>query len=55
MDNNLKEKDWGKSIVEILEKELKREFTDVQGFLEKIFGECEIYILNIKIVKFCHH
>lgn len=30
--NQQKEKGWGKSIVEVLAKELKREFPDVKGF-----------------------
>ena len=33
--NQQQEKGWGKSIVEILAKELKKEFPDVQGFSER--------------------
>ena len=54
--NQQQEKGWGKSIVELLAKELKKKnFQMFKVFLQEIYGECEIYMLNIKIMKFCHH
>jgi hypothetical protein len=32
IEKSLKEKGWGKSIVEVLSKELQKEFPGVQGF-----------------------
>lgn len=35
---------WGKSIVQVLSKELQKEFPGAKDILQQIFGECEIFI-----------
>lgn len=42
--NQQQEKGWGKSIVEVLSKELKKNFLTFRGFLQEIYGECVIYM-----------
>ena len=42
--NQQQEKGWGKSIVEVLSKELKKIFLTFRGFLQEIYGECVIYM-----------
>lgn len=39
-----KEKSWGKSIVNILSKELQKEFPGAKGYYLRTFGECVIFI-----------
>lgn len=37
-----RERGWGKSIVEVLSKEIKRIFQMLRAFRQVIYGECEI-------------
>ena len=44
MYNQQQEKGWGKSIVEVLSKEIKKIFQMLRDFLQVIYGECEIFM-----------
>lgn len=49
--NQQQEKGWGKSIVELLAKELKKEFTDVQGFSASNLWRMRNFYLTYKDIE----
>ena len=53
--NQQNEKGWGKSIVEVLANEIKKIFQMFKDFLLVIYGECEIFMLHIVMLKISHH
>lgn len=54
IDRQQREKGWGKSIVEVLAKELQKNFPAFRVFRRATFGECEILSLNIRRLQCCH-
>ena len=46
--NQQQEKGWGKSIVEVLAKEIKKEFPDVQGFSARNLWNMRIFYIEYK-------
>jgi len=54
INSQQREQGWGKSVVEVLAKELQKEFPGIKGFRNATFGGSGISMSSIQCPQICH-